>query len=71
MHKLEKLVDDRLQELPVGLQETRVLTDNIHDITSHNGLVVFATLLLSQAQKILDNGDQESLLSFLIHSTRD
>ena len=32
MHELEVFVHDRLQELPVCLEESWVLTDNVHDI---------------------------------------
>ena len=57
VHELEKLVDNRLQELPVCFQESRILSDNVHDITRNDCLVVFATLLLSQTKKILDDRD--------------
>ena len=30
--ELKELVDDSLEELPVSFEETRVLTDNVHDI---------------------------------------
>lgn len=30
--KLEELVDDSLEEFPVGLQESRVLTNDVHNI---------------------------------------
>jgi hypothetical protein len=30
--ELEELVDDRLEELPVRLEEARVLTDDVHDV---------------------------------------
>jgi len=29
VHELEELVDDRLEELPVGAQEARVLPDHV------------------------------------------
>lgn len=56
MHELKQLVHHRLEELPVGLQEPRVLSDNIHDIASHDGLVILATLHFGKSQKIFDNG---------------
>lgn len=71
VHELEKLVDHRFQELPVRLQESRVLAHDVHDIAGYHSLVVFATLLLRQAKKILDDGDQEPLFGFLIHGTGD
>src|SRR5690242_513303 len=49
VHELEELVDDSLQELPVCLEESRVLANNVHDVTSDNGLVVLATLHLGKA----------------------
>lgn len=56
VHELKQLVDHRLEELPVGLQEPGVLSNNIHDIAGHDGLVILATLHLGKSQKIFDNG---------------
>ncbi len=53
MHKFEQLVDNRLEKLPMGAQEPRVLANHIHDIGSDNRLVIFASLLLAQPQQIL------------------
>ena len=30
--ELEELIDDSLEELPVSLEETRVLSNDVHDI---------------------------------------
>ena len=67
VHKFKELVDDRLQELPVRLQEPRVLPNNVHDVGGTDSLVVFAALLLSKAEKVFDNGDQEALLGLFIY----
>lgn len=32
VHELEELVDNRLQELPVRLEEARILPNDIHDV---------------------------------------
>ena len=32
VHELEQLVNDRLEEPPVGSQEPRVLSDDVHDV---------------------------------------
>lgn len=53
VHELEELVDDRLEELPVGTEEPWVLPDNVHDVGGDNGLVVFPSLLLTQPQQVL------------------
>ena len=66
VHKLEQLVDDRFEKLPVRLQEPRILPDNVHDIRGADGLVVFAALHFSQAKEVFYNSDQEPLLSFLV-----
>ena len=47
VHELEELVDDGLQELPVRLQESRVLADDVHDVGRDDGLVVLASLDLA------------------------
>ena len=47
MHEFKQLVDDSLEELPVGAQETGVLAHNVHDVRCYDGLVVFASLLLT------------------------
>ena len=32
MHELEQLVDDSLEEFPMGLEESWVLADDVHDV---------------------------------------
>lgn len=53
MHELEELVDDGLEELPVGAQEARVLAHDVHDVGRDDGLVVLPPLLLTQTQQVL------------------
>lgn len=50
MHEFEEFVDDRLEELPMRLEEPGVLTDDVHDVGSADCLVVFASLHLGQAK---------------------
>jgi len=50
MHEFEEFVDDRLEELPMRLEEPGVLTDNVHDVGSADCLVVFTSLHLGQAK---------------------
>lgn len=69
MHELEKLIDNGLQELPMSLEETRVLSDNVHDVGCNDGLVVFASFNLTKSKEILDNRDKEALLGFLVFET--
>lgn len=71
VHELEKLVDDSLEELPVSFEESRVLSDNIHDIAGNDGLIVLSALHFGETQEVLDDGDEESLLGFLVHSQGD
>ena len=66
VHELEQLVDDRLQELPVRLEETRILADDVHDVGSDNSFVIFATLHLGQAEQLLDDGDKETLFCLFV-----
>lgn len=65
VHELEKLVDDSLEELPVGFEESRVLANDVHDVGGADRLVVLSTLLLGQAEEILDDRNQETLLHLL------
>ena len=53
VHELEQLVDDGLQEPPVGPEEPRVLADNVHDVGGDDGLVVLPLLLFTQPQQVL------------------
>lgn len=71
VHELEQLIDDGLQELPVGFQEARVLPNNVHDVACHHGLVVLAAFHLCEPQQILDDGDQEPFFRLFIHGQRD
>jgi hypothetical protein len=66
VHKFEELVDDRLEELPVGLEKARVLADNVHDVGGDDGLVVLAALHFGQAEELLNDVDEEALLVFLV-----
>ena len=71
VHELEKLVDDRLEETPMGAQEAWILADHVHDVGRDDGLVVLSLLLLAQPQQLLDDGDKEALFVFLVHGTRE
>lgn len=53
MHEFKELVDNRLEELPVGTQEPWVLPYNVHDVGCDDGLIVFPSLLLTQPQQVL------------------
>lgn len=53
VHELEELVDNCLEELPVGTQEPWVLPYNVHDVGGDDGLVVFPSFLLTQPQQVL------------------
>jgi hypothetical protein len=44
VYKLKQLVDNRLEELPVRLEEAWVLTHDVHDVTRNDSLVVLSTL---------------------------
>lgn len=66
VHEFEEFVDDRLQELPMRLQEPRILADDIHDVRGDDGFVVLPSLELYEAEQFLDDSDEESLLLLLI-----
>lgn len=66
VHEFEEFINDRLQKLPMGLEETRVLSHDIHDIGRDHSLVVLATLNLAQAKEVLDDSNQEPLFRFLV-----
>ena len=71
VHELKQLVDDRLEELPMRLEEAGILADNVHDVGGDDGLVILAALHLSKSKKILDNGNKEPLLRLLVHGQGD
>ena len=66
VHELKELVNDRLQELPVGFEEAGILADNVHDVGRDNSLVVLAALNLAKPEQVLDDGNKEALLRLLI-----
>ena len=66
VHEFEQFVNNRLEELPVRLEEPRILADDVHDVRRDNSLVVLASLDLAQAEEVLDHRDQESFLRILI-----
>jgi hypothetical protein len=49
VHELEKLVDNSLQEFPMSLQESRILSNNVHNVRCNNSLVVLTALHLGQS----------------------
>lgn len=71
MHELKELVHDRFEELPVSFQESRVLSNDVHDVGRDDSLVVFASLDFAQAKKVLDDLHEESLLGLLIYKIRE
>ena len=66
VHELEQLVHNSLEELPVRLQETGVLADNVHDVGCTDSFVVLSALHLGETEKILDNSNEEALFRLLI-----
>lgn len=53
MHELEQLVDDRLQELPVSLEEPWILANNVHNVACNHSFVVLTPNHLGKAQQFL------------------
>lgn len=53
VHELKQLVNNSLQEPPVGPEESWVLANDVHDVRGNDGLVVFPLLLFTKAQEIL------------------
>lgn len=67
MHKLEELIDNRLQKTPVYSQKPRVLPHNVHYVGRDDRLVILASLLLAQPKQLLNHDYQEPLLVFFRH----
>ena len=61
VHELEELVDDSLQEPPMGPQEPRVLANDVHDVGGDDGLIVLALLLLAKAKQVLGRSQIDSI----------
>ncbi len=53
VHELKQLVDDSLEELPVGPEESWVLAHDVHDVGGDDGLVIFPSFLFTQTQQVL------------------
>lgn len=47
-------------------EEARILTDDVHNVGSDDGLVVLSSLHLGQAEQLFDDVDQEALLVLLV-----
>ena len=50
VHEFEQFVHHSFQKLPMGTKKARVLTDDVHNVRGDDRLVIFATLLLAQAE---------------------
>ena len=66
VHELEQLVDHSLEELPMCFKETRILSDDIHNVGGNNSFVILSSFDLAKSEEVLDNGNKEPLLLFLI-----
>lgn len=66
VHEFEELVDNSLQEFPMCLEESRVLSDDVHDIGSNDGFVVLSAFDLAEPEQILDYGHQKAFLGFFV-----
>ena len=62
MHEFEKFVDNSFEKLPVRLQEAGVLPNNVHDVTSHDSLVILSSNHFRESQQLLYEVDEESFL---------
>lgn len=50
MHELEKLIDNSLQEFPMGSQKSWILSHDVHNVTGNYSFVVFALFLFAQTE---------------------
>ena len=66
VHELKELVNYRLKEFPMRLQEPGILPDDVHDVGRHDSLVIFATFHLDESEKLFDDSDKESLFRLLV-----
>lgn len=48
VHELEELVDDSLEELPMCLEESRILPDDVHDVRGYDSFVILSALHFSE-----------------------
>lgn len=71
MHELEILVDDGFKKFPVGLQKSRILSDDVHDITGDDCLIILPSFIFAKAEKILNDGHEKAFLCFLVHCSRN
>mmetsp|Transcript_76595 Transcript_76595/g.155496 ORF Transcript_76595/g.155496 Transcript_76595/m.155496 type:complete len:494 (+) Transcript_76595:1160-2641(+) len=71
VHKLEEFEDHRLEELPMGFQESRILTNHIHDVAGHSRLIFLAFFQIAEFQQISDHRNHELLLFRLLHGAAD
>ena len=66
VHELEQLVHNGFQKLPMGLEESWVLSDDVHDIGRNNSLVVLTTFHFDKPKQLFDNRYEEAFLGFLV-----
>ena len=52
----------------MGFEEPRVLSDNVHDIRSDDGLVILTPFDFAQTEQVLDDRHQKPLLRLLIYT---
>lgn len=66
LHKFKELLDDCLEEGPIVPEETRKLTDYVHNAGGNHSLVFLSCFVLAQLQQSPKGADEEgSFLAFL------
>jgi hypothetical protein len=48
------------------LEETRVLSNDVHDVGRNDGFIVFSSFHFAKAQKVFDDDDKKALLSIFV-----
>lgn len=71
MHEFNKFLYHGLQKCPVGAEEVRELAHYVHNVSSYEGLVSFATGVFTQVQELLNDTNYEFILFFCGKAARD
>ena len=60
-----------LQKFPMSKKESRVLPDNVHNITGNNSFVVFSSNFFTQGEEFANDCDNKVLFVFFEEGAAD
>jgi hypothetical protein len=66
MHELEKFVYHCLEKFPVSFEKSRVLANDVHNITCDHSLIILSPNHFCESQQLFDEINKEAFLGLFV-----